>query len=132
VNFWEEKTLEELSPAEWESLCDGCGKCCMVKLKDSRTDAVFYTDLACPLLDNETAQCSNYPERQKLVPTCVSLTPENINEIDWLPKSCGYVRVANGQPLEWWHPLVSGSRETVHSAGISVRGKTGGASIADG
>tara|TARA_Y100000310_G_scaffold76682_1_gene73181 strand:- start:126 stop:524 length:399 start_codon:yes stop_codon:yes gene_type:complete len=132
VNFWEEKILEELSPAEWESLCDGCGKCCMVKLRDHQTDAAFYTDLACPLLDNETAQCSNYSKRRKFVPTCVSLAPENINEIDWLPETCGYVRVANGQPLEWWHPLVSGSRETVHSAGISVRGKTGGASIADG
>ena len=131
MDFWE-KPLQELSDEEWESLCDGCGKCCMVKLRDHQTDAVFYTDLACPLLDNETAQCSNYPKRREFVPTCVSLTPENVYEIDWLPDTCAYVKRAKGEPLEWWHPLISGSRETVHSAGISVRGKTSGASIADG
>ena len=131
MDFWE-KPLHELSDEEWEALCDGCGKCCAVKISDEATNEVFYTDVACHLLDSQTAKCSNYPKRQELGPSCVSLTPENVYEIDWLPETCAYTKRARGEPLEWWHPLISGSKETVHSAGISVRGKTSGASIADG
>ena len=131
MNFWE-KPLEQLSNQEWEQLCDGCGKCCAVKIRDDVTHEVFYTDLFCKLLDKATAQCANYKNRKEFVPDCVSLTLENVYEIDWLPETCAYTKRAKGEPLEWWHPLISGSKETVHSAGISVRGKTSGASIADG
>lgn len=130
MDFWE-KPLDELSRDEWERLCDGCGKCCLVKMRDTETDAVHYTDMACHLLDRTTARCSNYSLRHSMVPNCVALTPDNVRTIDWLPESCAYTKRARGEPLEWWHPLISGSSETVHSAGISVRSKPSGASIAD-
>ena len=132
MSFWEEKTLEELSPQEWEDLCDGCGKCCLIKIRSDETEEVFYTDLACRLLDHETIRCTDYPNRQQRVPNCVTLSPEFIRDCDWLPDTCAYTKRARGEKLEWWHPLVSGSADTVHSAGISVRGKISGASINDG
>ncbi|MGI9483711.1 MAG: YcgN family cysteine cluster protein [Hyphomicrobiales bacterium] len=122
--FWETKTLTEMTREEWESLCDGCGRCCLVKLQDDNTDEVFYTLASCALLDIHSCKCKNYKKRMELVHDCVELAPENIDDIEWLPLTCAYRKIAEGRPLSWWHPLVSGSSETVHEAGISVRGKT--------
>ncbi|WP_026363130.1 YcgN family cysteine cluster protein [Methylopila sp. M107] len=119
--FWRTKTLREMTAAEWESLCDGCGRCCLLKLQDEDTDRIAYTDVACRLLDCDSCRCSNYPERAKHVPDCVQLTPAVVEEIGWLPKTCGYRLIRDGEDLRWWHPLVSGSAETVHEAGVSVR-----------
>ena len=123
TSFWQEKTLEQMTDAEWESLCDGCARCCMIKLQDADTDEVHYTSLVCDLLDMDNCQCSAYPRRHTLVENCVELTPKLASEFHWLPKTCAYRSVAEGRPLEWWHPLVSGSKDTVHQAGISVQGK---------
>ena len=131
VNFWDVKQLEDLSQTEWESLCDGCGKCCAIKIRDDETGDVFYTDIACRLLDRETIRCTDYTNRKQRVPNCVTLSPQFVRECDWLPDTCAYSKLARGETLEWWHPLVSGSADTVHSAGISARGKVSGASISD-
>ena len=121
--FWKTKTLAEMSRAEWESLCDGCGRCCLHKLRHEDTEALSWTNVACRLLDLDTCQCSDYPRRRRKVPDCVQLTPESVDEIDWLPPSCAYRRLDEGRDLAWWHPLVSGDPNTVHEAGISVRGR---------
>lgn len=122
--FWKTKTLAEMSEAEWESLCDGCGKCCLVGLEDEDTGEIYLTDVACKLLDGDACRCSDYPNRQKLVGDCVKLTPQNVPELHWLPKTCAYRLVAAKRDLFWWHPLISGSVDTVHEANVSVRGKT--------
>lgn len=124
--FWRVKTLEALSLDEWESLCDGCGRCCLVKLEDEDTAEVLYTDVACTLLDDGTCRCRDYPNRQAKVSDCVRLTPEAVRSLTWLPKTCGYRIVAEGRDLPWWHPLVSGDPETVHAVGISVRDRVAG------
>jgi uncharacterized cysteine cluster protein YcgN (CxxCxxCC family) len=121
--FWKTKTLAQLDAAEWESLCDGCGRCCLHKLRDDDSGELSHTNVACRLLDLHSCQCSDYVKRKRKVPDCVSLTPQLLDEIDWLPPSCAYRRVAEGKGLAWWHPLVSGDPETVHAAGISVRGR---------
>jgi uncharacterized cysteine cluster protein YcgN (CxxCxxCC family) len=121
--FWERKKLTEMTPEEWESLCDGCGRCCLKKFQDARTSEVVYTDVACRLLDCESCRCTNYPQRATLVADCVQLDPEQVDRLDWLPPTCAYRRVADGKGLEWWHPLVSGDPQTVVQAGISVRGR---------
>lgn len=122
-NFWNEKTLEELSPQEWEALCDGCGKCCLAKLEDEDTGDIYWTSVGCRLFDGTTCRCRDYADRLASVPDCVRLTPQNVRTIPWLPRTCAYRLVAEGRDLYWWHHLVSGSRETVHEAGISVRGR---------
>ena len=121
--FWKTKSLGEMSRAEWESLCDGCGRCCLVKLEDEDTAEVHYTMASCAFLDVKSCRCSDYANRTTNIPDCKELTPDTLSEMDWLPPSCAYRKVAEGRELSWWHPLVSGSTETVHEAGISVRGK---------
>ncbi len=127
-----------MSSDEWESLCDGCGRCCLVKLVEDREEIngehqgveapsgddeeVHYTDVACRLLDLKTCRCSDYASRTELVPDCLALTPESLASIDWLPPTCGYRLIAEGRDLMWWHPLVSGTDQSVHDAGISIRG----------
>jgi uncharacterized protein len=123
VPFWRRKPLEKMTNSEWESLCDGCGKCCLNKLEEEGTDRTFYTDVGCRLLDGDTCRCRDYKHRLKKVEDCVRLTPKNLKRIVWLPPSCAYVLVSEGKDLYWWHPLVSGDPETVHTAGVSVRGR---------
>jgi uncharacterized cysteine cluster protein YcgN (CxxCxxCC family) len=122
--FWRSKTLAEMSEAEWESLCDGCGRCCLNKLEDIDTGEIAFTDVGCRLLDRETCRCTNYAGRQALVPDCVKLEPESVASLAWLPPTCAYRLVGEGRDLYWWHPLVSGDPESVHAAGVSVRGRT--------
>jgi uncharacterized cysteine cluster protein YcgN (CxxCxxCC family) len=122
--FWREKSLEALTPVEWESLCDGCGRCCLNKLEDADSGEIAWTDIACRLLDGTSCRCSDYPGRHAIVPECVQLDPETVRELKWLPPTCAYRLVADGEDLYWWHYLVSGDRNTVHEAGISVRGRT--------
>ncbi len=121
--FWKTKTLDEMTPDEWESLCDGCARCCLHKLEDEDTMEVHYTSVVCRYLDESRCACTEYADRTRLVPDCVQLTPIGALDYDWLPISCAYRVVAEGRELEWWHPLVSGSPDTVHEAGISVKGK---------
>jgi len=128
--FWQRKRLEEMTAKEWESLCDGCGRCCLNKLEEEETGKLFFTDVACKLLDHGSCRCSSYKTRFRKVPDCVQLTPDEVRKIDWLPPTCAYDLVAKGKDLYWWHPLVSGDPDTVHAAGVSVRGKVG-ASEAD-
>jgi len=123
--FWERVPLKNLSKKEWEALCDGCGKCCLNKLEDADTGEVVFTRVACRLLDDETCRCAHYEVRKSIVPECVVLTPGNIAEIAyWMPASCAYRLIWEGKPLYDWHPLISGDPETVHKAGMSVRGWT--------
>jgi uncharacterized protein len=122
--FWDDKTLEQMSTAEWEALCDGCGRCCLKKLEDEATGKVAYTDVACKLLDRDRCRCRRYARRHELVPDCVGLDPADEQTFAWLPTTCAYRKVAAGQDLDWWHPLVSGDSTSVHRAGISVRGRT--------
>ena len=121
-DFWKKKSLAEMTPAEWESLCDGCGKCCLHKLRYA-DGTLKMTSVSCRLLDTESCRCSNYPKRKYLVPDCVMLSQDNLASLDWLPDTCGYRLVNAGKDLFPWHPLVSGDPESVHAAGISVRGR---------
>ena len=121
--FWATVPLDQMTSEQWESLCDGCGRCCLHKLRDEDTNEVSHTNVSCRLLDTGTCRCSKYEHRQEFVPDCVSVTPQALPDIDWLPPSCGYRRVAEGRGLAWWHPLVSGTPDTVHEAGVSVRGR---------
>ncbi len=121
--FWKAKRLEELTRDEWESLCDGCAKCCLAKLEDEDTGEIAYTNVACRLLDLGTCRCTNYPERARFVPDCITLTPENVSQLRWMPSTCAYRLLAEGRDLPDWHPLVSGDPDSVHRVGISVRGR---------
>lgn len=121
--FWKTKPLAEMTKEEWESLCDGCGRCCLNKLEDEDTGRFLYTRAACKLLDLETCRCTDYANRQAKVPDCVALTPENVGSLGWLPATCAYRLLDEGKNLQWWHPLVSGRAETVAEAGITVAGE---------
>lgn len=122
--FWRRKTLNEMTAGEWEALCDGCGKCCLVKLEDEDTGKIHYTNASCAMLDAGTCRCQDYTNRQKLVPDCVVLTPENISRVKhWMPSSCAYRLLADGKPLPEWHYLECGDREAVRRAGQSVSGR---------
>ena len=121
--FWRRKTLAQMTDKEWESLCDGCGQCCLHKLEDSDSGEITPTDVACSYLDHGSCRCSDYQNRRTNVPDCVSLTPELVSTLRWLPATCAYRLVGEGRDLFWWHPLISGDTESVHTAGISVRDK---------
>ncbi len=123
VPFWRVKTLEEMSRIEWESLCDGCARCCLVKLEDEDSGDIHFTDISCRLLDANACRCRDYKFRSRRVPDCVTLTPDAVRTLTWLPVTCAYRLVAEGKDLPDWHPLVSGSAESVHDAGVSVRGR---------
>ncbi len=121
--FWEVKTLAQMDPQEWETLCDGCGRCCLIRFEDEDTGEIVPTRVACRLLDTNTCQCTNYKRRKRHVPDCIKLTPHNVGALPWMPRSCAYRRLHEGRGLADWHPLVSGDPMTVELAGVSVKGQ---------
>lgn len=121
--FWESKSLAEMNQSEWESLCDGCARCCLFKIEDSDTGELFHTDVVCRYLDQQTGQCQCYEQRSVRVPDCVTLTEENISALSWMPKTCAYRRLSEGRGLPEWHPLLTGDRQAFEEAGISVLGR---------
>lgn len=123
MSEWWHKPLAELDATQWEALCDGCAKCCLHKLEDEDSGEVFYTRIRCRYLDEQHCRCSDYDNRSVLVPECIRLDRDNVSSLDWLPSTCAYRLRAEGRPLPDWHYLVSGSRETVHEAGVSIRGR---------
>jgi uncharacterized protein len=122
--FWETKSLGEMSPSEWESLCDGCGLCCLVRFEDEETGEIIPTRVHCKLFDPDACRCVDYENRKQHVPDCIKLTPGNIDDLGWMPRSCAYRRLNEGRRLAHWHPLLTGDPESVHRAGVSVRGQT--------
>jgi len=122
--FWKEKPLSDMTREEWESLCDGCGKCCLHKLEDYDTGEIHHTDVSCRFLDPETIQCGKYLTRQRYVGNCVVMSPDLLSKLPWMPSTCAYRLVYEGKDLFDWHPLVSGTAGSVHAAGQSVKGRT--------
>ena len=123
-NFWKTKSLVDFSTEEWEALCDGCGKCCLHKIEYADTGEIEYTNVACTLLDDNSCKCKDYNNRHKKIPDCLVITPQKISTIKWLPDTCAYKLVWEGKDLYWWHYLKSGSHQSIHDAGVSVRGRT--------
>ncbi len=123
TQFWKTKNFDQMSQMEWESLCDGCGQCCLHKLQNADTGDVSYTNVACRLLDINRCRCKNYQQRTRLVPDCIVLKPELVDQFGWLPTTCAYRLIAEGKDLYDWHPLISGTHESVHKAKISISGK---------
>ncbi len=122
--FWKRKRLDQMSRAEWESLCDGCALCCLQKIEDEESGEIFYTDIACKLLDVSSCRCGDYAARAKRVADCLVLTVDDAAAFQWLPSTCAYRRLAEGDDIPEWHPLRTGDPESVHEAGVSIRGKT--------
>lgn len=122
MTFWTEKSLKDMTQQEWESLCDGCARCCLEKLEDVDTGEISFTNVVCNLMDLETCTCTHYLERHTYMPDCIPLDPKNVGELKWMPSTCAYRLLAEGKDLPDWHPLVSGDPQTVFLAGISVRG----------
>jgi uncharacterized protein len=123
TDWWNQLSLNELNQQQWEALCDGCARCCLHKLEDEETGDLYYTRVRCQYLDEQNCRCSDYANRSVLVPLCIKLDPQNSGALEWMPQTCAYRLRANNQPLPEWHPLVSGSPDSVHEAGISVRGR---------
>jgi uncharacterized protein len=123
TRFWEHKRLVDLDADEWEALCDGCGRCCLLKIEDEDSGRLFYTSVVCEYFDNDRCRCTHYADRQLLVPDCIKVTPRVAATQKWLPETCAYRLLAEGKSLYDWHPLISGNRNSVHAAGISVRDK---------
>jgi len=121
--FWRHKKLTELSPEEWEAICDGCGICCLYKVEYEDTSEVELTNIVCRFLDLECIRCQLYDDRHSAMPTCIKLTPSEVATIKWLPETCAYLLIMRGQPLPDWHPLESGNPQSIHDRGISVKGK---------
>ncbi|MDR0780837.1 MAG: YcgN family cysteine cluster protein [Pseudomonadales bacterium] len=121
--FWESKTLSEMSTQEWESLCDGCGKCCLLKLEDDDTGQIHYTRVVCRYLDQQKCRCTVYAKRQRLVPTCVKLRPDELDDLLWMPSTCAYRLLHDGKPLPIWHPLITGSRQAMQHSGNTITGR---------
>ena len=119
--FWKTKSLEQMSPSEWESLCDGCGRCCINKIEDADTGEIHLTSVACKLLDLKACRCSDYENRQKKVPDCIRLDAKTVRTLSWLPDTCAYRLVGERRDIPSWHPLKTGDPDSVHQAGISVR-----------
>lgn len=122
--FWETKTLDQMTVREWESLCDGCGLCCLIRFEDEDSDQIIPTRVHCKLFDSHACRCTDYADRQAHVPDCIKLTPGNVEKLAWMPHSCAYRRIDEGKPLPSWHPLLTGDPESVHKAGVSIRGQT--------
>lgn len=120
MNFWETKKLSEMTTKEWESLCDGCGKCCLNKLENEETEEIFFTSVVCDLIDLESCRCTRYAERTTLVPECLDLKQHDFAEYNWLPATCAYRLLTDGKPLPTWHPLISGAEQSVKDAGVSI------------
>ena len=121
IAYWKTKNMAEMSPSEWENLCDGCGKCCCIRLEDEDTAEIYITDVVCKLFNPTTCQCTDYPNRSKKVPDCVTLTPDNVDKLHWMPRTCAYRLVSEGKDLPDYHHLISGSRDTIHEVGMSVQ-----------
>ncbi|WP_455843686.1 YcgN family cysteine cluster protein [Pantoea agglomerans] len=119
--FWQTKRLDQMNDAEWESLCDGCGQCCLNKLQDADTDEIYFTNVACNQLNIKTCQCHNYEHRFELEENCIKLTRENLTSFEWLPRTCAYRVLGEGKTLPAWHPLIAGSKKAMHAQRISVR-----------
>lgn len=123
TGFWTNKPMTEFSQEEWESLCDGCGKCCLIKLEDVDSGEIHYTDVGCTLLDGKTCLCRDYANRKQIVPDCVILTPDRLEQIPWMPQSCSYRLIYEGKDLPDWHPLITSDPNSTHQAGQSVAGQ---------
>ncbi|MAK61723.1 MAG: hypothetical protein CMK09_12145 [Ponticaulis sp.] len=122
--WWETTPMADMDTAQWEALCDGCAKCCLLKLEDEDTGEIAYTRLHCKSLDGESCLCTDYANRKAIVPDCVKLTPDNLSALKWMPKTCAYRLLNEGKPLFDWHPLISGDPNSVHEAGVSIKGRT--------